>query len=101
MYAGGGSEWQVIPCRSEGGVCWETGPSGWEPDEPEEETGLDGSERNPAGSGVNQKQGHISKYVPLHLLRLDTEKSLLEKTVVSCYLKSRCTNRDSACEREI
>ena len=36
----------------------------------EKETGPDGSGRNPAGFGVNQKQGHISKYAPMCLLRL-------------------------------
>ena len=32
---------------------WETIPSGWEPDKPEEEIGPDGSGRNLVGSSVN------------------------------------------------
>ena len=36
----------------------------------EKETGPDGSRRNLTGSSVNQKQGHIIKYVPMRLLRL-------------------------------
>ena len=42
---------------------WETGPSRWDRTSLEKETGLDGFKRIPAGSGVNQKWGHISKYV--------------------------------------
>ena len=38
--------------------CWEFGPSGWDP-----ETRSGGSERYEDGSGVNQTQGHICKYV--------------------------------------
>ena len=49
MYAGDESEWQVIPCQSEGEVCWEIGP--------------DGFGKNPTESNENLKQGHICKYV--------------------------------------
>ena len=70
MCAGGGSEWQVIPCRSEGGVFWETDPSGWESTNLEKETGPDGSGRNLTESDENRKHGHICKYVSTSLLRL-------------------------------
>ena len=59
-----------IPRSSSSGSCSETGPSQWEPTNREKKTGPDGSGRNPAGSGVNQKQGHNSKDVHVRLLRL-------------------------------
>ena len=70
MCAEGGSECQVIPYRSEGGVCWEIDPSGWEPTNQQKKTGPDGSGRNLIESDKTQKQGLIHKYVPMRLLRL-------------------------------
>ena len=51
---------RIILRQRKAHACWETSPSGSEPDKPErmsseEETGPDGSGRYPVGSCLNQK----------------------------------------------
>ena len=59
----------VPPDRNQTSLEKETEPDGNQTSL-EKETESDGSERNPTESDVNQKQGHICKYVPMRLLRL-------------------------------
>ena len=80
------------PCQYVFGsrMCWETGPSGWEPTNREKETEPDGFGRNLTESDVNLKQGHICKYVPMALLRLESyiciniTRSSIVSVLLSC-----------------